>query len=220
MLRHFFSAPDFFNLLRFWDANRAATGLVALNDDLAHVPSELLPNLIIVDWGDEPRYRYIGSECVSRFGDDPTGRPLVATLGGAYANYIRSLGDETLARREPIFSASIFEVGDELMVTGRLFTPFAAAGADEPTIIVSVHLFSRAAFKLSAVGRSGFVNESQRLLIAGVPEICRQLDKARSYHRVARAVPGRVQATEWAEVVRKLSRSALVVLRPFREAIG
>ncbi|HEX3500557.1 MAG TPA: hypothetical protein VHT04_14660 [Stellaceae bacterium] len=220
MLRHFFAAPDFFSLLRFWDANRAPSGLVAWNDDLARVPSELLPNLIIVDWVGEPRYRYIGSECVDRFGDDPTGRPLVATLGGAYANYIRSLGDETLARREPIFSACIFEVGDELMVTGRLFTPFAEPGADEPTIIVSVHMFSRAAFKLSQVGRSGFVNESQRLLIAGVPEVCEQLDKARRYHRLARAVPGRVQATEWADVARKLSRTALIALRPFREAIG
>jgi hypothetical protein len=220
MLRHFFSAPDFFNLLRFWDGSRAASGRAVLDADITLVPGELLPNLIVVDWGSEPRYRYVGSECVSRFGDDTTGRPLVATLGGAYANYIRSLGDETLARREPIFSACLFEVGDELMVTGRLFTPFAEAGADEPTIIVSVHLFSRAAFTLNEVGRSGFVNESQRLLIAGVPEVCQQLDKARSYHRLARAMPGRVQATEWADVARKLSRTALVVLRPFREAIG
>lgn len=220
MLRHFFSAPDFLNLLRFWDQSRTASGCPVWADDLARVPSELLPNLIIVDWEGEPRYRYIGSECVSRFGSDPTGNPLVTTLGGAYASYILSLGDDALARREPIFSACLFEVGDELMVTGRLFTPFASPGAAEPTFIVSVHLFSRAAFSLSEVGRSGFVNESQRLLIAGVPEVCQRLDEARRYHHLARAVPGRPQAAEWADIARNLSLSALVALQPFREAMG
>jgi hypothetical protein len=218
MLRHFFSAPDFLGLLRFWDRSRTASGCAVWAGDLARVPSELLPNLIVVDWAGEPRYRYIGSECISRFGSDPTGAPLTATLGGAYANYIRSLGEDALARREPIFSACIFEVGDELMVTGRLFAPFAGAGAGEPTLIVSVHLFSRVAFTLSQVGRSGFVNESQRLLIAGVPEVCQRLDEARRYHHLARAVPGRPQAAEWADIARNLSRSALVALRPFREA--
>ena len=204
MLRHFFSAPDFLNLLRFWDGSRTASGGAVLSDDLARVPLGLLPNLIVVDWLREPRYRYVGSECASRFGADPTGRPLVGTLGGSYAHYIRSLGDDVLARREPIFSSCIFEVGDELMVTGRLFTPFARAGSDEPTIIVSVHLFSRAAFKLSDVSRSGFVNESQRLLIAGVPEICRRLDEARRYHLLAGAVSSRAQATAWADVANNL----------------
>jgi hypothetical protein len=220
MLRHFFSAPDFLNLLRLWDSSRRATGRAVLTDDLARLPLALLPNLIVADWSREPRYRYVGSECVSRFGADPTGRPLVATLGGSYANYIRSLGDDVLARGEPIFSACIFEVGDELMVTGRLFSPFARADSDEPTIIVSVQLFSRASFKLSAVGLSGFVNESQRLLIAGVPEVCRRLDEVRRYHLLAGAVPSRTQATEWADVARNLSRNALIALQPFREAAG
>lgn len=219
MLRHFFSAPDFLNLLRLWEQSRTAPVCPAWNNDLTVVPLDLLPNLVVVDWAGGPRYRYVGSECISRYGDDPSGRPLAVTLGGAYAKYILSLGDETIARREPIFSASIFEVGDELMVTGRLFTPFVSAGAGEPDIIVSVHLFSRAAFKLSTVGRSGFVNESQRLLIAGVPEVCQRLEEASRYHHLARAVPGRQQAAEWADVARRLSGSALVALRPFREAL-
>jgi hypothetical protein len=220
MLRHFFSAPDFLNSLRFWDASRTAPGNAVLHDDLSRVPFGLLPNLIVADWSPEPRYRYVGRECVSRFGADPTGRPLVAALGGAYARYIRSLGDDVLARREPIFSSCIFEVGDELMVTGRLFTPFARAVSDELTIIVSVHLFSRAAFKLSDVGRSGFINESQRLLITGAPEICQRLDEVRRYHLLAGAVSSRAQASEWAEVANNLSRGALVALPPFREAVA
>ena len=220
MLRHFFSSPDFLTLLRFWDTGRSPSGGAAWDGDLARVPPELLANLIVVDWRGEPRYRYIGGECVSRFGGDPTGRSVVATLGGAYALYIRSLGDEAIARREPVFSACLFEVGDELMVTGRLFTPFAEGGADEPTTIMSLQLFSRAGFKLSAVGPSGFVNESQRLLIAGVPELCGRLAEARRYHHLARAVPSLPQAAEWADIARDLSRSALVALQPFREAMG
>jgi hypothetical protein len=220
MLRHFFSAPDFLNFLHFWDSSRIASGCAALTDDLACVPVALLPNLIVVDWSREPRFRYVGSECVNRFGADPTGQSVVATLGGAYANYIRSLGDEVIARRQPIFSVCIFQVGDELMVSGRLMTPFGHAGSDEPTIIVSVQLFSRAAFKLSAVGRSGFVNESQRLLISRVPEVCQRLDEARRYHLLAGAMPSRAQATEWAVIASNISRSAVVALRPFREPIA
>src|SRR5207253_2149343 len=119
---------------------------------------------------------YIGSECVARFGRDATGEALPTTLGGAYAAYILSLGDEVIARGQPIFSTSVFEVGDELMVSGRLFTPLSDAPDKPLGIIVSAHLFSRTAFKLSAVGGSGFVNESRRMLIAGVPELCAQLE--------------------------------------------
>jgi hypothetical protein len=217
MLRHFFSAPDFFSLLRVWDSSRAASGRAVLPDDLARLPQALLPNLIVVDWSGEPLYRYVGSECAGRFGGDPTGRPVVATLGGSYAKYIRSLGDDVIARGQPIFSACIFQVGDELMVTGRLLTPFARTDLDEPTIIVSVQLFSRAAFQLGTVGRSGFVNESQRLLIADAPGVCQRLDEARRYHLLASTMPSAEQATVWADIARELGRSALVALRPFRE---
>ncbi len=240
MFRHFFAAPDFLTLLRFWDESRTASHLAVWNGDLALVPAELLPNLIVADWPGVPRYRYIGADCVSRFGGDPTGRPIPETLGGGYGAYIRSLGDEVIARRQPIFSTSVFEVGEELMVSGRLFAPFSDApfsdapfsdapfsdapfsdaGDTPPGIILSVQLFSRAAFKLSAVGGSGFVNESRRMLIAGVPELCTRLEEARRYHRLARAVPSRVQSGEWADIVRRLSHSTLVALEPFRAAIG
>jgi hypothetical protein len=220
MLRHFFAEPDFLTLLRFWNDSRTASGRALWKSDLALVPSELLPNLIVVDWLGEPRYRHVGSEFIARFGADPTGQKLAPTLGGAYADYIRSLGDEVIARGEPIFSASIFEVGDELMTTGRLFTPFTNDAAAAPGMILSVQLFSRADFKLSAVGRVGFVNESQRLLLADVPLLCDRLAEARRYHHLARLVPSRPQAGEWADIARGLTRSAIVALQPFREAIG
>jgi hypothetical protein len=76
MLRHFFAAPDFLALLRFWDGLRAPSGVAVWDGDLAIVPPGLLPNLIVAAWGREPVYRYIGRECVHRFGADPTGSPV------------------------------------------------------------------------------------------------------------------------------------------------
>jgi hypothetical protein len=221
MFRHFFAAPDFLAMLRLWEASRIASGPAVWNGDLALVPAELRPNLIVVDWLGAPRYRYVGSECIARFGADPTGHPVLATLGGgAYAAYVGSLGDEAIARAQPIFSTSVFEFGEELMVSGRLFAPFGDAVGKPPGMILSVQLFSRTEFKLRAVAQSGFVNESRRVLIAGVPELCVQLEEAQRYHRLSRAVAGRPQSIEWAEIARRLSGNALVALQPFRAAIG
>jgi hypothetical protein len=220
MLRHFFAAPDFLALLRFWDSVRAAAGVAVWDGDFAIVPAALLPNLIVVTWVPVPVYRYIGSECAHRFGADTTGLPVLETLGGAYGRYISALGDEVIQRRAPIFSASVLAVGDELTVTGRLFAPFAAAPAAAPSVVMSMQLFSRSAFKLGAVGRSGFVSESQRLLVAGVPEFCARLDEARRYHHLSRFVSARAQASEWDDVAHELASGILVALTPFHDDEG
>jgi hypothetical protein len=217
MLRHFFAAPDFLALLRFWDSVRAPSGAAVWDGDVAIVPAELLPNLIVAAWSPVPVYRYIGSECTDRFGADLTGLSVLEGLGGAYGRYIGALGDEVIERRAPIFSASVLQVGDELTVTGRLFAPFALPQAAAPNAVMSVQLFSRSAFKLDAVGRSGFVNESQRLLIVDVPGICARLDAARRYHYLARFVPARAKASEWDDIARDLAGGALVALTPFRD---
>ena len=60
----------------------------------------------------------------------------------------------------------------------------------------------------------------RRMLIPGVPELCAQLEAARRYHHVSRAVASRAQSAEWAELARRLSHDALVALQPFRAAIG
>jgi hypothetical protein len=68
--------------------------------------------------------------------------------------------------------------------------------------------------------RSGFVNESQRLLIADVPGICARLDQARPYHHLARFMPVRAQASEWDDIARDLTSGTLVALPPFRDERG
>src|SRR5260221_5051819 len=100
MLHNFFAAPDFLALLRFWDRVRAPSGVAVWDGDFAIVPAELLPNLIVAAWSPVPVYRYVGRECADRFGADPTGLPVLETLGGAYGRYIRTLGDEVMERRD------------------------------------------------------------------------------------------------------------------------
>src|SRR5258708_20206493 len=99
MLHNFCAAPDFVGLLRLWDRVRAASGVAVWDGDFAIVPAELLPNLIVAAWSPVPVYRYVGRECADRFGADPTGLPVLETLGGAYGRYIRTLGDEVMERR-------------------------------------------------------------------------------------------------------------------------
>src|SRR5260221_4451400 len=105
MLHNFFAAPDFLALLRFWDRVLAPSGVAVWDGDFAIVPAELLPNLIVAAWSPVPVYRYVGRECADRFGADPTGLPILETLGGAYGRYIRTLGDEVIERRAPLLSA-------------------------------------------------------------------------------------------------------------------
>jgi hypothetical protein len=47
---------------------RAPSGAAVWDGDVAIVPAELLPNLIVAAWSSVPVYRYIGSECTDRFG--------------------------------------------------------------------------------------------------------------------------------------------------------
>jgi hypothetical protein len=220
MLRHFFAAPDFLALLHFWDSVRAPSGVAVWDGDVTIVPAELLPNLVVAAWTPVPVYRYIGSECTDRFGADPTGLNVLEGLGGAYGRYIRGLGDEVIERRAPIFSASVLQVGDGLTVTGLLFAPFALPHGAAPNAVMSVPFFSRSAFKRDAIGRSGFVSESRRLLIVDVPGICARLDAARRYHHLARFVPARSKASEWDDIARDLASGALIALTPFRDDRG
>jgi hypothetical protein len=220
MFSNFFDAPDFLSLLAFWEQSRDARGLARFADGgQSRIPADLLPNVIVADWADEPRYRLVGSECKMRFGIDTTGQPVFGILEGIYADYIRSLGDEVVRRAAPIFSASVFEAEGEVMLTGRLYAPFATPDATAPDMLMSVQLFSEARFKLSAVARAGFVTETERLLIVGVPELCRLLEEARRYRLLAGIARARRETTRWDEYARDISGRVLVPLAPFR-ALG
>jgi hypothetical protein len=212
MTTHLFAAPEFLGLLRFWDEQRGARALPEWRGDLTGLAEALHANLIIAD-GTPPVYRYAGSEVIRRWGSPITGRPVFEVLQGGHARYIRSLYLDTISRALPIFSAAAFQIDDlTMMMTGRLFAPFARPGETAPSVMMSVQLFGGTDETLPAVGRRGFVHETRRDLIALAPELCTRLEDAGRYYRIAHGTHHRDIAEAMATIAHELSGSALVSL--------
>src|SRR3954468_19265983 len=137
---HFFADADFLALLRFWETMRGGRALPDWDGDFGVIPRVLLPNLIISDrLAGKATYRYVGATCVRRFGRDPTGeRAYGGILRGGHARYLRSLSQQTLARRGPIFSAAVYQPDADLsdmLMTGRLHAPFTLQGSTDPLVL-------------------------------------------------------------------------------------
>jgi len=213
MTSHFFAAPDFLELLQFWDAAREGRAMPEWHDDLAAVPAALLPNLVITDRPDT-LYRYVGSEIVRRWGSDPTGRRIYdEVLTGVHRRYIKSLGDETLTRRAPIFSAAVYQPdASSVIMTGRLYVPFTYQGSTEPRILFTLQLFKGSEQKLKEVGLHYIVHEIRRDMIAMVPALCVRLAQARRYYQISRHTHQRALAQDIDAIARELTGSALIPL--------
>jgi hypothetical protein len=173
---------------------------------------------VVADGLPDPHYAYIGAECVRRWGSDATGVKVADVLPPPYHRYIQSLFDDAGARRAPVFSASIFQQGDadDLIMTGRLFTPFTRPGSDDPAVIINLQLFKGSERPLSTVTS---VHEIRRDLIAIVPALCKQHEEARRYYQAARSL-GRSLSDEIEDIARSLSGSALISLTPFADPLG
>jgi hypothetical protein len=217
MSTEFLGEPDFLALLRFWEDERGDRALPLWRADMSRVPRELLPNLTVSVVEGEPIYNYVGSECIRRWGGDPTGLPIYRALKGAHSAYIWSVRQEAIARRAPIFSAAIYRPADgALLLTGRLFAPFVAPGSTEPDVMLVVQLFTGSDATIADLGAAGFVDETQRQMIVAAPELCARLEAARRYHAVARRAHQDGLAHDMARIARELAGSALVALPCFR----
>jgi hypothetical protein len=220
MSSHFFAAPDFLELLRFWEASRGGHSLPAWHGDIDAVPRVLLPNLTVSDRRTkEPVYAYVGAEIRRRWGGDLAGQRIYAdVLKGAHARYIRSLGDDTIARRVPIFSAAIYQPdATGMIMTGRLFAPFAEPDSATPCFLLTVQLFTGSDRALRDVGAAGFVHEIRRDMIAMVPELCTRLEAVRHRYQISAQTPRRSLIQDVDTVARELTGSALVALSCFEE---
>jgi hypothetical protein len=213
----FLAQPDFLTLLRFWDDSRAGRDVPEWDGHFSQIPAVLLPNLIISERRPDPVYLYVGAECARRWGREVTGRRMYdEVLTGAHAAYIRSLEEDVIARRAPIFSAAIYgrDQGD-LVLTGRLFVPFTEERSTRPCFIMAVQLFRGSDLKLSTLGDRGFAEETERQMIAAAPTLCDRLEKARHFDQAAGGILRRDLAEELAEIARDLSGDALVRLPRF-----
>jgi hypothetical protein len=218
MLRNFFASPNFLGLLKFWDASRNGRKVPDWDGDLARIPAELLPRLIVVDRDGALRYRHIGSELAAGFSHDPTGQTIAETLSPGYAAYISDIIERTLTNGNPIFSASVLHRQSMVKMTGRLVAPFTVRGARRPSLIMSAHLMGGDAFKVTEVVEPGGVIETQRLMIAGVPDLCARLDEAGRYHRLSHLTTDRALARKWDAIATSLGSCVLVPLEAFHVA--
>src|SRR5258708_33186921 len=107
---HFSSAPDFLELLQFWDPCRTGRPLPDWHGDMSAVPRALLPNLVLADRRGEPTYAFVGDAVVRRWGWDPTGKRIYAdVVRAAHGRYLASVANEVIARPAPIFSAPVYQ---------------------------------------------------------------------------------------------------------------
>jgi hypothetical protein len=218
MTTHFFAVPDFLELLQFWDSQRRGHPLPEWQDDMSLVPPSLLPNLV-VSIRPDARYVYVGAECVRRWGSDPTGKLIYTeVLSGAHARYIKTLGEETVARRAPIFSAAVYQTDPtNVIMTGRLYVPFTYQGSIAPRIILTLQLFKGSEVLLKEIGISGIVHEIRRDMIAMVPELCTRLTNARHFYQISRHSRQRSLAQDIDAVAEEATGSILIPLPCFDE---
>ena len=211
---HFFADPDFLELLQFWDASRGGRQLPDWSGDLGVMPRGLMPSLIISDRRAEPVYLYVGPECVRRWGSDPTGRPIFSdVLTGAHRRYIQSVGDESMARRAPVFSTAIYQPdAANLIMTGRLYAPFTYRGSADPLMMFTLQLFKGSERKLREIGLDAIVHEIRRDMIAQVPDLCTRLEDARRDYQISRHTHRRSLARDIERIARELTGSALISL--------
>ncbi len=212
---HFFADPDFLALLQFWDASRGGRPLPEWSGDIAVIPQALLPNLIITDRrGPEPVYLYVGAECVRRWGSDPTGRRVYSdVLSGAHRRYIKSLGDQSMAHRAPIFSTAVYQPdAANMIMTGRLYTPFTHRGSVEPRMMMTLQLFKGSERDIQEIGIKGIVHEIRRDQITNVGQLCARLEAARREYQIARHTHRRTLGQEIETIARELTGRALLPL--------
>jgi hypothetical protein len=213
----FFADPDFLALLRFWDERRDGRCLPDWDGDVSRLPAEILQNLVISARRPEPRYLYVGAEFARRWTTQVTGRPVFEVLRGGHAAYARSLGQEAVVRHAPVFSAAIYRIADDLIMTGRLFAPFTHKGSEGPQVIMALQVFRGSDRKLEGLGAGGFVDEIDRRMIRAVPELCTRLDQARRLHHLSRRPRPDALAQEMAAIAQDLADEVLVSLPRFTQ---
>jgi hypothetical protein len=112
----------------FCAARRGTRALPTRRDiDPVDMPRFVLPNLVLFDVFDQGarfRWRLAGTEVVSRFGRDATGRFGEDILTGDYLAFITSLTMQACRCRAPVYSRAMFRWSAVLtMTTSRLFVP-------------------------------------------------------------------------------------------------
>jgi hypothetical protein len=216
---YFFADPNFLGLLEFWETQRGARALPDWDGDIGAFPRNLLPNLIVTDRRGESVYRFVGAECVRRWGSDPTGRLAYGdVLSGSHARYLRSLGHDTMTHGAPVFSTAVYQPNPvDTLMTGRLHMPFTYQGSRRACILVTLQFFRGSEAELREIGIRGVVHEIRRDLIASPPELCARLAEARRAYQISRHTHQRTLVQDVDTLVTELTGRVLVSLPCYDE---
>jgi hypothetical protein len=214
MAGDFFTDPQFLALLRFWEEQRGEAAVPEWDDALpARFPPDLAPYLLAArhDASGDGVYLYVGAACIKRFGLDPTGQRVGATLGGPIRAYVFDLVVTMMRLRAPVFSASIYHIADDEPIrTGRLLVPF------DPDVVLAAQLFEPSASPLQRYNREGAFEETERRSIVRVPGGLRRLEEAARYRRLGRSLHVASVAREAEALAREFDMSTTAPLPLFR----
>ena len=138
--------PKLRTLLAYWNAKRGTRAMPARADiDPLDVPP-ILPNVVLVDvTGDPPRFRFrvVGTDIVSRYGAEFTGRDLEKVDLGNALGSVRSQYEETVRERLPTYCRHQIETAaGKLLRYERLLLPLAADGSHVNMLLGGVYAIS------------------------------------------------------------------------------
>ena len=140
---HLLAEPDAIEFLRFWMERRGAAKLPSWNGDIGQFPERQLANLAVTERRPHSVFRHVGDELLRRWGGLRTGVDIYGeVIRGAHGRYLRSLGDDVMRWRGPVFSAACYRARpeDEPFVVVRIYAPFAEPGSGEPRFIAGLHV--------------------------------------------------------------------------------
>ena len=115
----------------YWQQKRGTRAMPARRDIEPMELKAVLPQLILVDVEEGPRFRYrlFGTAVVEAFGSDPTGKYIDEVMVGAYKDFLLGLYNDMLASKKPIYSTSIYGTKrDTKLWTQRLMLPLSSDG--------------------------------------------------------------------------------------------
>jgi hypothetical protein len=121
--------PVLLALAQYWAERRNGREFPDREDiDPLAMPRSILPHLSLAeisDGGRRARYRLVGTEIVSRLGQDFTGREVADVMSGDYHLFITSMFRAVHEYRAPLYSESQFRCELALSRTRRLLLPLS-----------------------------------------------------------------------------------------------
>lgn len=121
------------SLYEYWLSRRHGREVPERRDiDPLDMPRTLLPHLLLVELeGAAPRVRYrlIGTEISTRYGEDFTGRYLDEVSGPYYRDLLQGIYRRMREQARPIYAEGLFHIGGNVIAkTCRLYLPLAQDG--------------------------------------------------------------------------------------------